>query len=54
MRAASATVRTNIGVLPRSDAHLPQHRSPFAAIHLLESAPQEDFTGAHEDLPHMP
>gem|GEM_PF-5173780 len=26
----------------------------FAAIPLLESAPQESFTGAHEDLPHLP
>jgi hypothetical protein len=29
-------------------------RFRFAAIHLLESAPQESFTGAHEDLPHLP
>ena len=27
---------------------------PFAAIILLESAPQESCTGAHENLPHLP
>jgi hypothetical protein len=27
---------------------------PFAAIHLLESAPQESFTSAYEDLSHLP
>jgi hypothetical protein len=27
---------------------------PFAAMLLLESALREGFTGAHEDLPHLP
>jgi hypothetical protein len=29
-------------------------RFPLAAIHLLESAPRESFTDAHEDLPYVP
>ncbi len=27
---------------------------PFAATHLLESAPQESLNGTHENLPHLP
>ena len=33
---------------------VPERQFPFAAILLLEIAPQESFTGAHENLPRMP
>jgi hypothetical protein len=29
-------------------------RIPIAGTHLLESAPRECFTGAHENMPHLP
>jgi hypothetical protein len=31
-----------------------KRRFPIAAKHLVQSAPQESFTGAHEDLPRLP
>jgi hypothetical protein len=42
------------GSLPKKNAPSFIRRFPFAATHLLESAPQECFTGAYEDLPHLP
>jgi len=40
----------------KAEARATMARAPlaFATMFLLESAPRESFTGAHEDLPHLP
>ena len=48
--ADRAAGRRVFGVLPPAR----RRKSSFAAILLLESAPQESFTAIHENLPYLP
>ncbi len=48
------TKRTHEGQSAQELLAAHQPPIPLAATLLLESSPRESYTGAHEDLPHMP